>query len=63
MQLDRPVNKLAKLRRCVSQVNFGSKKFGISELLPWKKVGKKWEKTRKKSENKSENKSEKKSGK
>ena len=28
-------NKLAKLRRCVRQVSFGSKKFGPSKLLNW----------------------------
>ena len=27
-------NKLAKLRRCVSQKGFGSKKFGPNKLLP-----------------------------
>ena len=27
-------NKLAKLRRCVSQLSFGSKKFGPRKLLP-----------------------------
>ena len=29
------MNKVAKLIRCVSRISFGSKKFGLSKLLPW----------------------------